>query len=64
MVLAIRSNYLNVGLLELIDPALLGMKEKLAALVPRYVAEVSRYDGRIENTKQRQMPFQKEKVLF
>ena len=41
---AIRSNDLDEYLLESMDPSLSGLKEKLAALVPRYIAEVARYD--------------------
>ena len=40
---------IDEDLLEAIDPALLGLKAKLVALVPRYVAEVSRYDDSLED---------------
>ena len=43
-VLAARPNDIDEYLLESVDSSLSGLKEKLAALVPRYIAEVSRYD--------------------
>ena len=45
---------IDEDLLESIDPALSGLKEKLVALVPRYVAEVSRYDDSLEDIPTRQ----------
>ena len=52
---AIRENNIEEDLLESIDPALSGLKEKLVAMVPRYVAEVKRYDNSIEDLPTRQV---------
>ena len=41
-------------MLKVIDLALSGLKEKLVALVPRYVAKVSRYDDSLEDILTRQ----------
>ena len=49
-----RPNDLNEDLLESLDPSLSGLKEKLAALVPRYIAEVVRYDDSLEDIPMRQ----------
>ena len=43
---ATRHNDLDTSLLELVDPSLSGLKEKLAALVPKYIAEVKRSSER------------------
>ena len=40
--------------LETIDPSLSGLRKKLEKLVPRYVAEVSRYDDSLEDLPTRQ----------
>ena len=49
-----RPNDLDEDLLESLDPSLSGLKEKLAALVPRYIAEVARCDDSLENIPTRQ----------
>ena len=49
-----RPNDLDEDLLESLDPYLSGLKEKLAALVPRYMAEVTRYDDSLEDIPMRQ----------
>ena len=46
---ATRANNLDEDLLESLDPYLSGLKEKLSALVPRYIAEVERYDDSLED---------------
>ena len=46
---ATRPNDLDEDLLESMDPYLSGLKEKLAALVPRYISEVARYDDLLED---------------
>ena len=45
---ATRPNNLDENLLESLDSSLSGLKENLAALVPRYMAEVTRYDDLLE----------------
>jgi hypothetical protein len=49
-----RPNDADEDLLKSIDPALSGLKENLAVLVPRYVAEVATYNDALENTPTRQ----------
>ena len=49
-----RSNDVDEDLLESVDSSLSGLKEKLAALVPRYIAEVTRYDDSLEDIPTRQ----------
>ena len=49
-----RPNDLDEDLLESVDPSLLGLKEKLAALKPRYIVEVARYDDSLEDIPTRQ----------
>ena len=51
---SVRPNDVDEDLLESVDLSLLGLKEKLAALVPRYVAEVTRYDDSLEDIPTRQ----------
>ena len=51
---ATRPNDLDEDLLESMDPYLSGLKEKLTALVPRYIAEVARYDDSLEDIPTRQ----------
>ena len=46
---AIRPNDVNENLLESVDPSLMGLKKKLSAMVPRYIAEVKRYDDSLED---------------
>ena len=50
----IRQNDIDEDLLESIDPALSGLKEKLIELMPRYVAEISRYNDSLEDIPTRQ----------
>ena len=52
---AIREKDIEEDLLKSIDPALSGLKEKLVVMVPRYVAEVSRYDDSLEDLPTRQV---------
>ena len=51
---ATRTNDLYEELLESIKPYLLGLKEKLVALVPRHISEVARYDDSLEDIPTRQ----------
>ena len=51
---ATRPNDLDEDLLESLEPSLSGLKEKLAALVPRYMEEVTRYDDSLEGIPTRQ----------
>ena len=54
LVSATRPNDLDENLLESLDPSLLELKEKLAALVPRYIAEMARCDDSLEDIPTRQ----------
>ena len=46
---ATRPNDLDEDLLESMDPSLSRLKENLAALVSRYIAEAVRYDDLLED---------------
>ena len=51
---ATRPNNLDEDILESMDSSLSGLKEKLAALVTRFIAEVARYDNSLEDIPTRQ----------
>ena len=51
---AVRPNDDNEDLLESVDSSLTGLEEKLAEMVPRYIAEVIRYDDSLEDIPTRQ----------
>ena len=51
---ATRPKDLDEDLIESMDPSLSGLKENLAALVLRYIAEVARYDDSLEDIPTRQ----------
>ena len=48
------STDMDSDLLETVDPSLSGLKEKLTSMVPRYIAEVTRYDDSLEDIPTRQ----------
>ena len=50
-----RPNDLDEDLLKSLDPYLSGLKEKLAALVPRYMSEVTWYNNSLEDIPTRQI---------
>ena len=49
-----RPNDVDEDLLESVNSFLTGLKEKLVAMIPRYVAEVSKYDDSLEDLPTRQ----------